>query len=71
VLRACAIAAALLLLATGHTFAAVSLAVWAVVVVALIDNVVTPFIAKRGTDLNGVVIFFALIGGLASFGALG
>lgn len=65
------VAAALLVLATGHTFAAVFLGVWAFVVVGLIDNVVKPLFAKRGTDLNGVVIFFALIGGLASFGALG
>ena len=65
------IAAALLLLATGHTLAAAFLAVWAVVVVGLIDNIVKPIFAKRGTDLNGVVVFFALIGGLASFGAPG
>jgi predicted PurR-regulated permease PerM len=65
------IAAALLILATGHTVAAVFLAVWAVVVVGLIDNVLKPVFAKRGTDLNGVVVFFALIGGLASFGAPG
>jgi predicted PurR-regulated permease PerM len=65
------IAAALLLLATGHTLAAAFLAVWAVVVVALIDNILKPVFAKRGTDLNGVVVFFALIGGLATFGAPG
>ncbi|MHB8875147.1 MAG: AI-2E family transporter [Myxococcaceae bacterium] len=63
--------AALLLLVTGHTVAGVFLAIWAVVVVGLIDNVVKPIFAKRGMDMNAVVIFFSLIGGLASFGALG
>jgi predicted PurR-regulated permease PerM len=65
------IAAAVLLLATGHAFAAAFLAAWAFVVVALIDNVVKPLFAKRGTDLNGIVVFFALIGGIATFGAAG
>jgi predicted PurR-regulated permease PerM len=65
------IAAAVLLLATGHAVAAAFLTGWAFVVVALIDNVVKPLFAKRGTDLNGIVIFFALIGGVASFGAAG
>jgi predicted PurR-regulated permease PerM len=65
------IAAALLLFATGHAIAAAFLAVWAMTVVALIDNIVKPIFAKRGMDMDGAVIFFALIGGVASFGAAG
>ena len=61
----CLFAAALLLL-TGHPYAAVFLAVWGVVVVGLVDNLI-----KRGLEIHGAVVFFALIGGLATFGAIG
>jgi len=63
--------AALLLLATGHTYAALFLALWAVLVVALVDNVIKPFLITTEVHLPGSVVFFALIGGLAAFGAVG
>jgi predicted PurR-regulated permease PerM len=65
------LAAAALVLATGHTVAAIFLALWGLLVVGLIDNVIKPMFAKRGMDMNTVVIFFSLIGGIAMFGALG
>ncbi|WNG39173.1 AI-2E family transporter [Archangium violaceum] len=65
------LAAALLLLATGHPIAALILAVWGVVVVGLSDNVVKPILAKRGMHMHGAIVFFALLGGLAVFGAIG
>ncbi len=65
------VAAALLLLATGHTGFAIFLAIWGVVVVGLSDNVVKPILVKRGMDLHGAVVFFALLGGIAAFGAAG
>jgi predicted PurR-regulated permease PerM len=58
-----------LLLATGHPWAALFLAIYAVVVVGLIDNVVKPWLMKGG--LHGVVVFFSLLGGLAAFGPIG
>lgn len=63
--------AALLLLATGHTTAAIFLAIWGVVVVGLVDNVVKPILAKRGLDIHAAIVFFSLLGGLAAFGAVG
>ncbi len=66
----CLFAAALLLL-TGHPYMAVFLAVWGIVVVGLVDNLVKPLLIKRGLELHGAVVFFALIGGLATFGAIG
>lgn len=66
----CLFAAGLLLL-TGHPYAALFLAAWGVVVVGLVDNLVKPLLIKRGLDIHGGVVFFALIGGLAAFGAIG
>jgi predicted PurR-regulated permease PerM len=33
--------------------------------------VVKPLLIKRGMNLHGTVVFFALIGGIATFGAIG
>lgn len=63
--------AALILLAMGKTGAAIFLAIWGVVVVGLSDNVVKPILVKRGMDLHGAVVFFALLGGLSAFGLAG
>lgn len=56
---------------TGHPWAALFLAIYAVVVVGLVDNVVKPFLIKDGVRMHGAVVFFALLGGLSAFGAMG
>jgi predicted PurR-regulated permease PerM len=66
----CFIAAGLLL-ATGHPWAALFLAIWGVLVVGLVDNIVKPLLVKRGLDMHGGIVFFALLGGLAVFGTVG
>jgi predicted PurR-regulated permease PerM len=66
----CFIAAGLLVL-TGHPWAALFLAVWGVVVVGLVDNIIKPLLVKRGLDMHGAIVFFALLGGLAFFGTVG
>jgi predicted PurR-regulated permease PerM len=66
----CLFCAALLLL-TGHPYMAAFLAVWGLVVVGLVDNLVKPLLIRRGMEIHGAVVFFALIGGLATFGAIG
>ncbi len=63
--------ASLLLLATGHPVGALVLFIWGVVVVGLSDNVIKPILAKRGMHMHGAIIFFALLGGLSVFGAIG
>jgi predicted PurR-regulated permease PerM len=65
------LAAALLLLITGHPWAALFLAIWGVVVVGLVDNVVKPLLVKRGLHMHGAIVFFSLLGGLAAFGTVG
>jgi predicted PurR-regulated permease PerM len=62
--------AALLMLATGQTWAALLLALW-VAPVGLVDNLVKPILVKRGMHMHGGIIFFALLGGIAAFGAIG
>ncbi|NOK21770.1 AI-2E family transporter [Corallococcus carmarthensis] len=63
--------AAGLMFLSGHPWAALFLAIWGVVVVGLVDNVVKPLLARKGMNQHGAIIFFALLGGLAAFGAVG
>ena len=63
--------AAGILLVTGHTWTALFLAIYAVVVVGLIDNVAKPWLMKGDLHLHGAVVFFALLGGLAALGPIG
>ncbi|HET8539104.1 MAG TPA: AI-2E family transporter [Anaeromyxobacter sp.] len=65
------VAVALLLLATGHPLAGGFLAIWGVAVVSLSDNFARPYLLKGGMALHGGLVFFALLGGLAVFGAIG
>ena len=63
--------AAVILLVNGHPYTALFLAIWAVLVVGMVDNVVKPLVMKGDIEMHGAVLFFALIGGLAAFGILG
>lgn len=63
--------AAALLLVTGHPYMAGFLAAWGLVVVGLVDNLVKPLLIRRGLEIHGGIVFFSLIGGLATFGAIG
>lgn len=62
---------ALLLMATGHLVAGIFLAAWGIVVVSLSDNIARPYLLKGGMELHGGLVFFALLGGLATFGGIG
>ena len=65
------LAAAVLIFAIGHPYLALFLALWGVLVVGLVDNVVKPLLVRSGMEMRGGVVFFALIGGLAAFGTVG
>lgn len=56
---------------SGHTSAAIFLAIWGLTVVSLVDNVLRAYLIKDGAGIHGAVIFFSLLGGLQAFGALG
>lgn len=60
-----------LLYVTGHPQAAAGLALWGLLVVSTVDNLVKPWLLKDRMEIHGGLIFFALIGGLATFGPVG
>jgi len=63
--------AALIKVATGHPYMGIFLALWGIGVVALIDNLVKPFLIKGDLEIGGAVVFFALVGGVGAFGMVG
>jgi predicted PurR-regulated permease PerM len=64
-------AAALLLYLGGHPYAALFLSLWGLLAVGLVDNIVKPLLIRGEMNLPGAVVFFSLLGGLATFGAVG
>lgn len=62
---------AALLYLSGHPGWAVFLAAWSLFVVALIDNLLRPWLIKGDVQIHGALIFFALIGGMLLFGFVG
>lgn len=63
--------AAVILLWQGAWGKALFLALWGTLVVGMSDNVVRPWVLSGRTGMNGLVVFFALMGGLQVFGAIG
>jgi len=63
--------AALFLLLQGAWGKALFLALWGAVVVGMSDNVVRPWVLSGRTGMNGLLVFFALMGGMQVFGAIG
>jgi predicted PurR-regulated permease PerM len=53
-----------------HTTTAIVLLVWTVIVGSL-DNIIRPFLIKRGADLPLLLIMAGVIGGLLTFGIIG
>jgi predicted PurR-regulated permease PerM len=56
---------------TGHWPQAILLAIWGTFVVSGVDNVVRPRLVAGRVGLSELAMFFALLGGLSVFGALG
>jgi predicted PurR-regulated permease PerM len=65
------LAVSLLVFLTGHPYAALFLAAWGLLVVSLVDNLIKPLLIRAGMQMNGAVVFFSLIGGIAAFGGVG
>lgn len=59
------------LLLTGHPFAGAGLIVWGLVCVGLIDNVLNPYMMKKGMNVHPFLILLSVFGGLAYFGPVG
>jgi predicted PurR-regulated permease PerM len=63
--------AAVWLFTTGHVVKAVILAVLGLGLVSTIDNILRPAILAGRTQMNGLLMFISLLGGVAVFGLLG
>lgn len=59
------------LLLTGHIKLGLFMVVWSVIVVGMIDNLVRPLFMKGSADMNTILIFFSILGGLNLFGLAG
>jgi predicted PurR-regulated permease PerM len=62
---------AIYLLATGHTWQAITLAVFGALVIGSVDNVLRPILVGKDTKLPDYLVLIATLGGLAVFGANG
>jgi predicted PurR-regulated permease PerM len=63
--------AAIWLLASGHPWKALFLAIWGVVVVASSDNFLRPLFIGRGVQLHTLLVAFGIFGGMLAFGLVG
>jgi predicted PurR-regulated permease PerM len=60
-----------LLLLMGHPWRALFLAIWAVVFVGTVDNLMRPILIRGDLNVHGALIFFSIIGGISVFGLAG
>lgn len=63
--------AGILLLATGKTWQGVFFLLWGALVVSTVDNVLRPLLVKDRIRVHPLVVFLAIFGGIATFGAIG
>ena len=60
-----------MLIFSDHWIKSLILLIWAVAVVHPVDNVLRPYLIGDRVKLSTLYVFFALLGGLETFGALG
>lgn len=49
----------------------VGLAIWGFVLVGLTDNLIKPFLMRKGTGLHPLIVFLSVVGGILVFGPIG
>jgi len=59
------------LLLVGKTGSAVFLALWCIVVVGSLDNILRPIVMGGRSGMSSLVVFFSVVGGLQLFGPMG
>jgi predicted PurR-regulated permease PerM len=62
---------AVVLLFSGHTGKGIALLVLGTLLVSGVDNVLRPALIAGRAQMNGLLIFISLLGGVAAFGFLG
>ena len=63
--------AIIFLFATGNTLEAIGLLLWAVLLVGLIDNFLSPVIVGKKINVPPLLILFAVLGGISLLGPVG
>ena len=63
--------AIIFLYATGHIPQAIGLLIWAVVLVGMIDNFLSPLIVSKKIKIPEFIILFSVLGGIALLGPVG
>ncbi|MBQ9537403.1 MAG: AI-2E family transporter [Desulfovibrionaceae bacterium] len=56
---------------TGHTVAAIGLALWGIIVVAGIDNILRPLFLRQGISAPLFVLILSILCGMVTFGSVG
>jgi len=63
--------AIIFLLVTGSTFEAIGLLIWAVAIVGMVDNLLSPIIVGNKINLPPLLILFSVLGGISLLGPVG
>lgn len=56
---------------TGDTTMAIGLAVWSVLIVGFVDNLLGPYLIGRKNNMHPLIILIAVLGGINLFGPIG
>ena len=59
------------LLSPGHTTEGIGLALWGILVISWVDNLIRPIVISGATKIPFIIIFIGVLGGLTAFGFVG
>ncbi|MFC0820396.1 AI-2E family transporter [Moraxella marmotae] len=62
---------ALWLLSQGQTTEGIGLALWGILVISWVDNLIRPIVISGATKIPFIIIFIGVLGGLTAFGFVG
>ena len=63
--------AILFLFFTGMPLHALGLLIWSVLLIGMIDNILSPYIISKDTEIPSLFVLFAILGGVSLIGPLG
>lgn len=55
----------------GNTTGVIGLAIWAIIAIIVVDNIVGPYLMSRGNSLHPFVVLVSVLGGISLFGPIG
>ncbi len=59
------------LFVTGQIAACIGFAIWSIILVNIVFNILSPQVMKRGAHIHPFIILLSIIGGIVAFGPLG